>query len=991
MIEVEAVVDMVVAVEEEEEEASPLQALLEAVAAIVARHNNKVVTLVEEVVIVEEEEVKEAEEEAEEVVATVVEAVVEEIQVRFPPFTALLVSLFVFPALYDELFVMSPHLAPSFPNSDCPFLCLSLTSDVAVLTSGQLLSNAVTVVFDPKFTWHRTGVDFEGAMSRRLRAQLFNAARSSLVKPGTLLYLPPISRSKSMLYDLSLTHSFCVPIELWSVMASPPPVLLDCMHVDTLLLFDGTNIYSLEPLPEDKRISVPLNKKTHEIRTVTSKRVGVEPDDCHALMNIIIRKVLESAGFKRAFDEFYDLEHPLRIDDERVAGVIDIFSGLVTEVSQRLINGRPSYTLSIDPTHKVVSKKSVLDMLTGQNQKDKANWIGVRVTTVYNFKSYGVEDINFNMTPNSTFKRTNRKTGEEEEISFAKYMAEVGVTVRELKQPLLVATGRQRERIFLLPEFCVRASVPGLAKAKLPQITSIKPTARVARVQSILRILSEVGQKKAAAALSQYGMQLGDQLIAVKYTVLQAPLIVFAPKKEIRPSGSEWRREASEIKYTHVTTKKTVQAVLVYSSQVVGSFAAEYWKSIKEKLKALGAPLQFEKDIIHAFDEKKYNRDYNQMLLDATTKLDPKHNPKDVLMVCFLTTDKRQDTFEYDAYRQFCLGRGYVGQGIDASGPSQDRKMDSKNYDSIVMNIARQVVNKFGFQSWWMSIPSITPKHANKHFLFIGIDVFHAPPSLVLGEKKEKSYWQKRSIAAYTAKLVIGNYTSHYCATEVRDAGAEISGQKTVDTHAAAEVSEPGASHLHERAHDEDRPLAKFVESAMAHWKQIKPSALVVIVYRDGVADSQMDQVDAQEVSQLTPVIPTDAHFIYSIVQKRVHNRFVMSNNGQYGNCAAGTVVEELARTDGRYNFFLVPCATNLSTNKPVHYTITHDSRPNTISNQEFHAITFAAHHCYQNWAGTVKVPDVCQYAHKLAYTLGESRIADPHVHPNLQDTMFYL
>lgn len=56
---------------------------------------------------------------------------------------------------------------------------------LAVLTTGQLVSNVVHVTFDPKFTWYRTGMDFEGNMGRRLRAQLFEAARSSLAKPGT--------------------------------------------------------------------------------------------------------------------------------------------------------------------------------------------------------------------------------------------------------------------------------------------------------------------------------------------------------------------------------------------------------------------------------------------------------------------------------------------------------------------------------------------------------------------------------------------------------------------------------------------------------------------------------------------------------------------------------------------------------------------------------------------------------------------------------------
>jgi hypothetical protein len=334
-----------------------------------------------------------------------------------------------------------------------------------------------------------------------------------------------------------------------------------------------------------------------------------------------------------------------------------------------------------------------------------------------------------------------------------------------------------------------------------------------------------------------------------------------------------------------------------------------------------------------------------------------------------------------------------VGQAIVASDESQKRKMDKKNQDSIITNIARQIVNKFGFQSWWLNVVKTVPKHAKKQFLFVGIDVFHAPPVLLKGGDK-KTYWQKRSIAAYTAKLVIDRQpTLFYCSTEVRDAGAEIVGQRTRQSdRPSGDAAEPGSSHVREKISPTKFALGAFIQDALEHWKDpIVQKNLVVIVYRDGVAESQMDEVDAAEVAQVQSALSENVHMIYSVIQKRVHNRFVMSDGPKTGNCQAGTVVEDLALHGSRHNFFMVPCTTNLSTNKPVHYTICHDSRPGEISLSEFYYLTFAAHHTYQNWAGTVKVPDVCQYAHKLAYTLGECRIQCPVVPPDLQATMFYL
>ena len=41
--------------------------------------------------------------------------------------------------------------------------------------------------------------------------------------------------------------------------------------------------------------------------------------------------------------------------------------------------------------------------------------------------------------------------------------------------------------------------------------------------------------------------------------------------------------------------------------------------------------------------------------------------------------------------------------------------------------------------------------------------------------------------------------------------------------------------------------------------------------------------------------------------------------------------------------------------------------------------IIFQMCHLYQNWPGTVRVPAPCQYAHKLAYLVGETLQQVPH------------
>ena len=49
----------------------------------------------------------------------------------------------------------------------------------------------------------------------------------------------------------------------------------------------------------------------------------------------------------------------------------------------------------------------------------------------------------------------------------------------------------------------------------------------------------------------------------------------------------------------------------------------------------------------------------------------------------------------------------------------------------------------------------------------------------------------------------------------------------------------------------------------------------------------------------------------------------------------------------------------------------------------------FQLTYLYFNWSGTVRVPAVCQYAHKLAYLIGENIKTQPSGH--LNDLLYFL
>ena len=93
--------------------------------------------------------------------------------------------------------------------------------------------------------------------------------------------------------------------------------------------------------------------------------------------------------------------------------------------------------------------------------------------------------------------------------------------------------------------------------------------------------------------------------------------------------------------------------------------------------------------------------------------------------------------------------------------------------------------------------------------------------------------------------------------------------------------------------------------------------------------------------------------------------------NGQPSNPPSGTVVDDVVTLPERYDFFLVSQSVRQGTVNPTSYNIIENDTQ--LRPEHFQKLTYKLCHLYYNWPGTVRVPAVCQYAHKLAYLIGTS------------------
>ena len=107
---------------------------------------------------------------------------------------------------------------------------------------------------------------------------------------------------------------------------------------------------------------------------------------------------------------------------------------------------------------------------------------------------------------------------------------------------------------------------------------------------------------------------------------------------------------------------------------------------------------------------------------------------------------------------------------------------------------------------------------------------------------------------------------------------------------------------------------------------------------------------------------------------------FSVKNGDGYGNPPSGTVVDDVVTQRERYDFFLVSQSVRQGTVNPTSYNVIADENgKKNLKPEHIQRLTYEKLcHLYFNWNGTVRVPNVCQYAHKLAYLVGNSVHREP-------------
>ncbi|CAH0747836.1 unnamed protein product [Bemisia tabaci] len=706
-------------------------------------------------------------------------------------------------------------------------------------------------------------------------------------------------------------------------------------------LFDGSSIFLSTKLHNNVEEFVARRLDGGECKITITFTNDLAPDDLAYLQvfGVIVRKCLAKLNLTLVGRNYFDKAAGVPITEFNLT----LWPGYLTSIRRHEHN----ILMCTEIISKVMRSDTALDVARScwqQSQHNfqdvyKAAMLGKTVFTNYNDRYYRVDDVDYKTTPKSTFKMKDGTI-----ISYCDYFQNKwGITIRDLNQPMLIHKSKARELragmasfIYLIPELC---SMTGLDDGMRSNFRLMKTVAQHTglcpqeRVNKLMAFNHRLRVPEIAQDLTPWNMELAQDLMRFEGRI-QNPMTILLGKKDEKSINFKVDSRAD-------WTSQLRQ------NPVFDPKHLTHWTVIVIKKSARNAR-DFVANIRRAsrgmgvtFSEPNYQeieRDniagFLQGIKDALET-----NSCEMLLI-FLPTDRLD---RYAAIKQVCcLDKPVLTQCV----LEYTAKKHQTNL-SVATKVATQMICKKGGAPWGVHIPV-------KDMMVVGYDVYH--------ERGQKSQ------GALVATLN-DSYSKYFSTVSTHEEGRELS-------------------------HDLSFRLNLALE---AYLKERKKIPKILLIYRDGVGEGQIPEVENKEVGDVRKLLqrwskrmevePPKLTFV--VVAKRINTRIFLPTNRGHENPPPGTTVDDVITLPQKFDFFIVSQSVRFGTVTPTYYHVIHDD--GNYSMDQIQRITYAFTHLYYNWSGTIRVPAPCQYAHKLAYLVGTALRREPDPDFALQGHLWFL
>jgi aubergine len=361
------------------------------------------------------------------------------------------------------------------------------------------------------------------------------------------------------------------------------------------LMFDGSMLFLMKRLPNERTELFSTRRDGEQIQ-ITIKFVGeVSNTDGRffQILNLILRRGMEGLKLQLVGRNFFDAVAKTDIPQHR----LQLWPGYQTSIRQH----EQDILVCCEITHKVMRCSTVLDILrecTTNSRDFKTTFaqqmIGQVVLTDYNNKTYRIDDVDFDSTPQSTFSTKNG------DISYVDYYKKrYNITIRDGRQPMLISRakardlrGGQNELMALVPELCRSTGLTDAMRSNfqlmkaMSEYTRLGPSQRIEKLRRFNQRLRST--KESDQVFRDWSMKLDPQLVEFDGRLLERQTLKFGQGKEtsVDECGSWSKYMQNAIMLTSINLKNWHVIVTNRNAQDARQFARE--------LQSVGRGMQFE-------------------------------------------------------------------------------------------------------------------------------------------------------------------------------------------------------------------------------------------------------------------------------------------------------------------------------------------------------------------------------------------------------------
>ncbi|KAH0944593.1 hypothetical protein HN011_003309 [Eciton burchellii] len=678
-----------------------------------------------------------------------------------------------------------------------------------------------------------------------------------------------------------------------------------------LYIYDGTVMYTCIQLP--KQMTFVSNREldgkdiTITIRFVN--KVSKAEIKIIQFFDNIMKECFNYLKLQQIGRNFYDRSKKITLSEYK----LDLWPGYAMSVRQYESNILMCTAL----TYKVMRTNTLWDTLNMYYCENKRMYkknfsdavIDTVILTTYNNFIYRIEHVDFQTTPEHTFKMKNGQ-----DVTFVQYYKKKhNVVIKDVKQPMLVVKSRLKDRhvgpgdtIYLVPELCCATGLTDSMKNNYKLMSSLSLHTRL-HPRSCIKKLMDFHEKlnlehNVKKEFAKWDLKLDSNLLDIKARVLPSENITFGNRATLTSTFGDWSKDMRRKRC--FINKKLCEWVLVTSSEE--RCVQRFIDTLKNV--SIGMNFLINQPTIHYISDDEPNT-YREELEQILSKNIPQ------LIFC-IVSNNRSD--RYAAIKKKCC--------VDRPVPSQVclfRTVIHKNIISIATKIAIQINCKLGGAPWHVEIPQLF------NFMIVGFDI------------------------SRDAKI------------EGKDFAVTIASMNKEMTKYFSIVN------AHENGNESDYIATNISKAAKQYLKLNKVLPKNIIIYRDAISRNEPEVINREiteiqkELKKLYGVLD-EWRLVFVIVTKRLNVRLFQNND----NPPTGTVIDNFITNPIKYDFFLVSQQVRVGTLNPTSYSIVYDN--SSLNPDQMQRLTYKLTHMYFNNANTVRVPAPCHYAQKLAFLVSK-------------------